>query len=129
MNKLFKTGNGHQHENHKKAMHWFIENFDRAKLINNKQIRIEEKIYHVTYSAEQKNIMLVGTQHGDSTELPAFLKDVDGTLVLRQLKNGRLAGHQFDGRDKLWNAKDGMVSISWDKAGPLTDQVVVKLPE
>lgn len=126
MNKYLKPGNGAQHENHEKAMKWFLNEFSGAERIDSKRIRIGGKTYHTTYSAEQKSIMLAGTKHGNVDELPPFLVDVDGTLVLRQLNDGRLVGHRFEGVRKLWDARDGMVAISWEKAGPLSDQAIVR---
>jgi hypothetical protein len=126
MNKYLTPGNGHQRANHDKAMNWFLVEFDGAEQVDSKRIKLGEKTYHATYSAEQKNIMLAGTKHGKNDDLPSFLAGVDGTLVLRQLKDGRLAGHRFEGARKLWDARDGMVAISWEKAGSLSDQVIVR---
>ncbi len=126
MSKFLKPGNGHQQENHKKTLDWFLKEYEGAELVSKNRIRIDDAIYHVTYSAEQKNIMLANTNHGRNNDLPEFLNGVDGTLVLRQLKDGRLVGHRFVGASKLWDARDGMVAISWEVAGPLSDQAIVK---
>jgi hypothetical protein len=123
VDRYLKPGNGAQHANHEKAMKWSLSEFGGAERVDNKRIRLSEKTYHTTYSAEQKSIMLAGTKHGKSDELPPFLADVDGTLVLRQLNDGRLFGHRFEGARKLW---DAMVAISWEKASPLSGEAIVR---
>lgn len=127
MSRYLQSGNGNKKANQEKVMNWFIQEFEGATLADNGRIKINDKVYHVTYSVEQKKIQLVGSGHGSNEELPAYLSDVDGTLILRQLSDGRLAGHRFEGASKLWDSKDAMHAISWEKAGPLTDEAIVRL--
>jgi len=127
MSTYLQSGNGNKKANQEKTLNWFIQEFEGATLVENGRIKIDDKVYHVTYSVDQKKIPLVGSGHGSNEELPAYLCEVDGTLILRQLSGGRLAGHRFVGSSKLWDSKDAMHAISWEKAGPLTDEAIVRL--
>ena len=112
---LLKKGNGNQIANHAIVMDLFENRITGVIRVNNSTLKIDEKLYHVSYSAEPEKLMLANTKQLQSS-LPSWMLDIDGLLAIRQFKDGRLGLYRFETPKDLWENKDGGVAISWDVA-------------
>jgi hypothetical protein len=114
MSKYLPLGNGNQQANHKKAVTWFLDKMDGTAPFDSNHVELDGSIYRVTYSAQPDKLMLANTQHRD-LDIPPGMDGVK-LLALRQLNDGKLAGYRFEDTQALWDAREGDVTITWEKA-------------